>query len=153
MTSTTKAERAQDAPKGLHAVQYAAWLAENRLALPANQSNLAVIGDAIASISMTKFRDAKWKNPVFTAFVWLDRQCEFAKMAGIPTNHLFFLNGGYNEVPEANPKLLPFVQCGKDGCTDGWKYKNEVRYGRPTAHVVSCECRLKYIAEAKKRKL
>jgi hypothetical protein len=137
---------AQSAPRDLHSIQYAAWLCENAIGMPANKSNMQIIADAIDSIAKSKFREAKWKRPIFTAFLWLEKRIEYAKLAKIPTNHLFFLNGDYLIVPDPEPKIKPFRACRE--CNEGWKY--ELKDGQSTGRVEACECRMKWIAEAKK---
>jgi hypothetical protein len=131
----------REAPKDLHAMQYAAWLCENTLATPAVKSNLEVIGQAIEAIAKSKFKDAKWKHPVYTAFLWLNRKVEHAQLARIKTDHLFFLNGDYNTVPEPKPPELPeFIPCKE--CSFGWK--DVLKDGRKVG-VASCECRKKWV--------
>lgn len=125
-------EQLKEVPRDLHSLQYAAWLCENTLGVPAVESNLKVMSQAIESISKAKFRDKP--RPAFTAFLWLERQCVWAKLAAIPTNHLFFLNGDYNEVPEPEKKLPEFVPC-KD-CSGGWKTIEKDGKKR----VTRCEC-------------
>ncbi len=137
---------AKDAPRDLHSIQYATFLCENSIGMPASKSNLQIISDSIDSIAKARFRDPKWKHPVFTAFVWLDKKIEHARLSKIPTNHLFFLNGDYLTVPDPEPKLSPFRAC--DKCNEGWKY--QMKDGVSTGRVIPCECRLQWIAEAKK---
>ena len=136
---------AAQAPRDMHATQYAAWLCENRLAMPANQANIRVIADSIDAIAKSKFREEKWKHPVFTAFIWLDKRCEFAQMAKTPINHLFFLNAGYLDVAEPEKVLPPFEPCGK--CNFGWIYQH--KDGKCTGRVEQCECRRQWVAAAK----
>jgi hypothetical protein len=140
-------ETAKDAPRDLHSIQYAAWICENTLSMPATKSNMEVISQAIEAVAKSKFRDEKrWKKPIYTAFLWLNRQSEKAKEARIPTNHLFFLNGDYNEVPDPEPKPLPeFKPCGK--CSFGWIYT--FKEGKSVGTVRACECRKAWVASAK----
>ena len=134
---------AQNAPRDAHPLLYATWLCENRIATPATQSNLAVISDSISAIAKSKFKDDKWKHPLFTAFVWLDKQIEYAQMSRIPVNHLFFLNGEYNQVNKPETRLSPFVACTR--CNEGWRY--QMKDGVSTGRVEPCECRQKWIEE------
>lgn len=122
----------QSVPRDLGVMQYAAWLAENCLALPANRSNMEVISQALEAISKAKFRDKP--RPAFTAFLWLERQCEFAKQRAIPLNHLFFLNGEYNEIDRPEKPLPEFKGCEK--CVNGW-VTVESNLGKK---VKRCEC-------------
>jgi hypothetical protein len=99
-------EQLKEVPRDLAVMQYAAWLCENCLGLPAARSNLEVVSQAIEAISKAKFNT--WRRPIFTSFIWLERQCELAKKAGIVTNHLFFLNGEYLNVSSSSgEKLYP----------------------------------------------
>jgi hypothetical protein len=138
--------RPQDAPKDLTALSYAAWICENSLAIPAAKSNLEVISQAIEAVALTRYKDDRWKHKHFTAFIWLERQVRFARQAGTQCNHLFFLNGDYNEVPEPKIECPQFVPCQE--CNFGWKY--QMRDGKSTGRVVACECRTKWVEENRK---
>ena len=135
--------QAQDAPRDLHELQYAAWICENRLGVPAVKSNLEVIAQAIAAISKAKFRDKP--RPIFTSFLWLERQCEFAQAGGTKINHLFFLNGDYNEVNPPEKKLEEFVPCDKCSCGFVTVLKDGQKIG-----VTQCDCRKQWIERVKK---
>jgi hypothetical protein len=145
MTSLAKAERAQDSPKSMPAIQYAGWLCENRLAIPKSKPLLEILELAIKAIASTRYRDEKWKHPEFSAFCWLDQQCQFAQDRGVKLNHLFFMNGDYNEIEPPKIQLLPFVQCGKDGCVEGFKPDGKGKW-------TDCACRRAWIEESKRRK-
>ena len=131
-------ELAKNSPKDMPAIQYAGWLCENRLGIPKTPNLLSVIELSIKAIARSKFRDEKWKHPEFTAFVWLDRKCEYAALAGIKMNAFFFMNGDYNEVGEPEKKITEFKPCGQ--CEWGWKYVDKRK-------VVPCECRLSWVRE------
>jgi hypothetical protein len=138
-------DKAENAPRDLASLQYASWICENTIGMPANKSNLPVIADAIDAIAKSKFHDEKWKHPRFTAFVWLIRKCEHAKLAKIPTNHLFFLNGDYLLVPDPERKIPEFVPC--RNCLSGWRY--QMKEGKSTGRVEPCECRTNWTREAR----
>ena len=141
--ASTLMNDALNAPRDLHSIQYAAWICENTIALPANKSNMEVISQAIEAIGKSKYREKK--HPNFTAFLWLNRQCEFARLSKIETNHLFFLNGTYNEVREPEKQLPKFIPCKE--CLEGWRWQE--KDGKCTGRVEQCECRRQWVAAAK----
>lgn len=145
MTTATR-ERAQDSPKDQPAINYAKWLCENRIGMPGSPSNLSIIELAIKSIASSRYRDEKWKHPEYSAFCWLDQQCGYAQARNLKLNHLFFMNGDYNEVPEPERKIAPLVPC--KSCCEGWK--PEEKDGKLTGRVKPCECRIKWCAEVKR---
>jgi hypothetical protein len=134
-------DRAIDSPRDMPPIQYAGWLCENRLAIPKSKSLLEIIELAIKSIAASKYRDEKWKHPEFSAFCWLDKQCEIAKIRGEKINQLWFMNGSYNEVEPLERKLPPFIPCKE--CDFGWK--------RVVGGVISCECRKAWIESARSK--
>jgi hypothetical protein len=139
-------DRAQDAPRELPAIQYAGWLCENRIGKPKSKSLLEIIELAIKAVASAKYRDDKWKNPVFSAFCWLDRQCEYAMMAGEKINHLWFMNGAYDDVDAPEKKLPPLITCGT--CTEG--FVPQMKDGKATGRYEPCACRKSWIAEGRR---
>lgn len=124
---------ATEAPRDLHSLEYARFICEETLGVPPAKSNLEVISQAIEALSKAKFRDRP--HPVFTAFLWLERQTKFAVMEGRKANHLFFLNGEYNDVAEPKKELPEFIPC--DKCSFGWI--NVAPEGKDKK-LVRCEC-------------
>jgi hypothetical protein len=131
---------AKEAPKDLLALQYAAWVCENACAMPATKSNTVVVSEAIRSIARSKFRAEKWQHPDYTAFLWLVRKIDFAQMEKRAINHLFFLNGEYNDVSEPDKKLPEFEAC--PSCVNGWLTVEHADKRR----VRRCDCWMKWRA-------
>lgn len=138
-------ERAQDSPKDMPAINFAKWLCENRIGMPGSPANLSIIELAIKSIASSRYREEKWKYPEYSAFCWLDQQCGYAQARNLKLNHLFFMNGDYNEVGAPEKKIPPLIPCSR--CCEGWV--PQMKDDKPTGRVVSCTCRLEWKAENK----
>jgi hypothetical protein len=72
---------------------------------PQVPSNINLIMEAITAISKGKLCKSR-PHPAFSAYLWLDRQIEFARQQGITIDGFFFRDGGYTRVnaPPEEPK-------------------------------------------------
>ena len=144
--NSTLVSRPQDAPRDLHAREYALRVCSD-LMWPNVPSNSNLVIEAITAISQGKLcRDRP--HPYFAAYVWLSRQIEWAQKQGIVIDGFFFRDGGYTRVPAFKDveKLPQFAPCGK--CNWGWVY--QMRDGKSTGRVVACDCRAKWVEENRK---
>jgi len=111
-----------DVPSGLAPMQYAAWMCENTLGIPA-KGNVQVIAESIEAISKNKLFRGR-EEAIRDAFFWLNRRAEVAKSQGERINNLWFMQGSYWEVekPVPEPKRIRYERHGEGyGYADIWE--------------------------------